>query len=149
MASTRSDSFHPHGTASGVNDVPQPSAVNPLLGLARTWGTGAGRFVLSPRERHWTNSLALWLVLNALDSIVTWYTLSLGGHEANPALRLASYAHGDVIMLAVKMALALLIGLLVWRRGSRRLRGTLNLGMSLVVIANCTMVLQPIWLARL
>jgi hypothetical protein len=145
MASPRSEPFPPHRNASPVNEVSQPAVANPLLGLARAWGAGAGRLVLSPRERHWTNSLTLWLVLNAFDSAVTWYTLSLGGYEANPVLRLASYAHGDAVMLAVKMALALLIGLLVWRRGSRRLRGTLNLGMSLVVIANCAMLLQRVW----
>jgi len=132
-----------------VNDASQSSAANPLLALARSVGAGAGRLVLSPNERHWTNSLSMWLVLNALDSLVTWHTLSLGGFEANPALRLASYAHGDAIMLAVKMALALLIGLLVWKRGSPRLRGTLNLGMSLVIIANCAMLMLPTWQGNL
>lgn len=147
MASPRNEPFPPRRTASPVNDFSQPAS--PVLGLARTWGAGAGRFVLSPRERHWTNSLPLWLTLNALDSMITWYTLSLGGYEANPVLRLVGYAHGDAIMLAVKMSLALLIGLLVWRRGSRRLRGTLNLGMTLVIIANCAMLLQPIWQGNL
>lgn len=149
MASPRSEPLSPHRSASPADNVSQPAMASPLLGLARAWGAGAGRLLLSPRDRHWTNSLPLWLALNALDSMVTWYTLSLGGYEANPVLRLAGHTHGDAAMLAVKMSLALLIGLLVWRRGSRRLRGTLNLGMSLVIIANCAMLFRSMLLSNL
>ncbi len=121
----------------------------PVIGRFRAWSAATERITLSSRARHWTNSLALWLALNALDSMTTWQALSLGGYEANPTLGLAADTYGDAPMLAGKMALALLIGILVWMRGPCRLKGLLNLGMALVIITNCLLLLRPMWLVNL
>ncbi len=121
----------------------------PVIGRFREWSAATEKIMLSPRAEHWTNSLTLWMALNALDSMTTWQALSLGGYEANPTLGLAAATYGDVPMLAGKMALALLIGILVWMRGPRRVKGLLNLGMTLVIITNCLLLLRPMWLVNL
>ena len=97
------------------------------------------------REGSWVNSFRLWLSLNALDATVTGLCLSLGMSEANPFLKMAALTHGTAPMLALKMALALLIGLLVWKRGPRRMKSALNMGMALILIANCILVSMPLW----
>ncbi|UCC59751.1 MAG: hypothetical protein JSV02_08385 [Dehalococcoidia bacterium] len=112
----------------------------------RVWGLPAEKYLFSLDETHWTNSFALWIVLNSVDSAITWRILSLGGSEVNPFLSLAAQTYGYDYMLAGKMMLAVLLGMLVWRKGSRRLKSTLNLGINLVVIINCCLLFQPMWL---
>ena len=113
--------------------------------VLHTWGQRVERLIFSKDERHWTNSFVLWISLNFMDAAITWYSLSLGAYEVGPFLRFAAQTHGDIWMLLIKMALALLFGILVWSKGSRRLKGILNTGMSLVVIVNCVFVCRMIW----
>ena len=119
-----------------------------MTGISRVsyWGLTAERLLFSLDRSHWTNSFALWVMLNGADALLTWQCMSIGGHELNPFLGLAMQTHGDVAMLFGKMALAVLFGALVWRWGSRRLKSTLNLGMNVVVIVNCLFLLKPMWL---
>jgi len=119
--------------------------VGPKLSQSGAWRDAAERLVFSLDDRHWTNSITIWILLNALDVAITWLCLSLGMSEANPFLKVAAQTHGEVFMLFGKMALASLIGVLVWRRGTRRLKGGLNLGMALVVITNCLFVGRTLW----
>ena len=111
----------------------------------RTLGYRVERLILSPDERHWTYSFAMWILLNFMDAAVTWNSLSLGASEVGPFLRFASQTHGDIWMLLIKMGLALLFGILIWSKGSRRLKGILNIGMSLIVIVNCVFLCWLIW----
>jgi hypothetical protein len=85
------------------------------------------------------------MLLNIADMATTWLCLSRGMAEGNPFLKMAIATHGVGIMLVVKISLALLIGLLVWRRGPLRMRSALNLGMALVLIATCALVYRPFW----
>ena len=96
-------------------------------------------------DNHWSNSFTLWMSLNIADMAITWICLSRGMSEANPFLKMAITTDGAGIMLMVKISLALLIGLLVWRRASLRIKSALNLGIALVVIANCALVWRPFW----
>jgi hypothetical protein len=116
------------------------------LAGSSTWLEGIRRVVLSTDERHWSNSLGMWLALNALDAVTTWLCLSAGMCEANPLLGLISRAGGDSTMLVGKMLLAVLVGLVVWRVGTCSVRGLLNLGMSIVLIINCFFAWKVFWL---
>jgi len=120
----------------------QVGSNQPQLGV---WRDAAERLVFSLDDRHWTNSITIWILLNALDTTITWLCLSLGMSEVNPFLKVAAQTHGDGFMLFGKMALASLIGVLVWRRGTHRLKGGLNLGMALIVITNCLFVGRTLW----
>ena len=111
----------------------------------RSWSGVAERPVFSRDDRHWSNSIALWMSLNALDATITWLCLSLGMSEANQFLSIAAQTYGEGFMLITKMSLALLLGILVWRRGIRRMKGGLNLFMALIVILNCLLVWRPLW----
>jgi hypothetical protein len=66
-------------------------------------------------------------------------------HEANPFLKMALAIHGVYIMLMVKISLALLVGLLVWRRGPPLIKSALNLGLVLILITNCVLVWRQFW----
>jgi hypothetical protein len=83
--------------------------------------------------------------LNIADMAITWLCLSRGMYEGNPFLKMAIAIHGVDFMLMVKMSLTLLIGLLVWRKGPLRVKSALNLGIALVLIANCALVCRPFW----
>ncbi len=132
-----------------IDQVSQQTQARQPFSRLRKWGDGAERLVLSPDNRHWTNSFILWLSLNILDCLTTWQCLAIGGYETNPFLQLAARTHGDGLMLAGKFTLAFLIGIMVWNRGSRRLKGLLNLGMTLVLITNCVLLCKPLWLLNL
>ena len=113
-----------------------------LQSLRRFWARQAA----PTRQASWVNSFKLWISLNALDATVTGLCLALGMSEANPFLKMAAVTHGNVPMLALKMTLALLLGIIIWRRGSRRLRSALNTGMALILIANSVLIFRPLWL---
>jgi hypothetical protein len=83
--------------------------------------------------------------LNVADMAITWLCLSRGMNEGNPFLKMALGVHGVAFMLILKMGLALLIGLLVWRKGSPLIKSALNLGLVLILIANCALVCRPFW----
>ena len=119
--------------------------VSPRLVQLGAWRDAAERLVFYSNAYHWSNSITLWILLNALDTAITWLCLSLGMSEENPFLEVAAQTHGEGFMLSGKMILALLIGVLLWRRGTRRMKGGLNLGMTLIVIMNCLLVGGPLW----
>jgi len=116
-----------------------------LINLS-SWGYRAERFLLSRNSRHWTNSLALWITVNVVDSAITWISLSLGSYEAGPFLRFAAQNYGNDSVILVKMVLALLIGILVWKNGSYRLKGFLNLGMTAIALVNCIFLCRLMWM---
>jgi Domain of unknown function (DUF5658) len=66
-------------------------------------------------------------------------------YEGNPFLKMVIATDGVGFMLVVKMSLALLIGLLVWRRGPPHMKSALNLGIALVLIVTCALVWRPFW----
>src|SRR4030042_4645798 len=101
--------------------------------------------LFSVDDNHWSNSFTLWMSLNIADIAITWLCLSRGMSEGNPFLKIAMAIHGRGIMLAVKISLALLIGLLVWRRGPLHMRSALNLCMVLVLITTCALVCRTLW----
>lgn len=111
-----------------------------------SWRDVIERLVFSLDDRHWSNSITVWISLNALDTAISWLGLSLGMSEANRFLHLAAQTYGVGFMLIAKMSLALLLGILVWKRGSRRMKGSLNLGMASIVIVNCLLMWRPLWL---
>lgn len=132
-----------------LNNLPgHKQAGSELLGLG-SWKDGVERWVFPLEDEHWGSSITVWLLLNILDTGTTWLCLSLGMSEANPFLGLAAQTYSDGFMLLAKMSLALLLGILVWGRGGRRMKAGLNLGMALVVIANCVLVGRPLWLLGL
>jgi hypothetical protein len=77
--------------------------------------------------------LVCFLALNMVDSIMTWWLLSLGGTEGN------WYHLWSLVpvwaVLTLKMSLAVGIAILVYKYRSRLFR-FLNIGMSLIVAIN-------------
>jgi len=109
------------------------------------WIDSARRLFSSADKAHWSNSLGAWLALNALDTLVTGLCLSRGMREANLFPHLAIETYGTGFMIAAKMGLALLVGILIWKLGPLHLRASLNVGMSLILIVNCILVGGPLW----
>ena len=105
--------------------------------------------IISADEAHWSNSFGAWLALNAIDTFVTWLCLSKGMLEANLFPKLAMVTYGRDFMMAAKMGLALLIGILVWKRSPSVFRGILNLGMAIILIVNCIFVGEQLWFLNL
>jgi hypothetical protein len=120
--------------------TPQYAWIKPHSTISKVEG-----FFISHNKHHWTYSLVVWVLANLADCLITWQALSIGGYEANLFLRLAEQTYGDHYLYITKMSLALLLGIFVWGRVHWRVKGFLNLGMSMVVIANCTLLFQPIW----
>ena len=129
-----------------VEEDSKQSRSDPGLINLQSWGFRAGRLFLPSERDHWTYSFALSICLNTVDSAITWISLSLGAYEAGPFLRFAANTYGDDHMIAVKMLLALLLGILVWRKGSHRLKGILNLGMATIGIVNCVFLCRMLWM---
>lgn len=109
------------------------------------WRDVVKKRVFDSKEGHWSSSLTVWLILNCLDAAITWLCLSEGMTEANPFLTLAIQTGGLRFMIAAKISLALLFGILIWGRGRHFLKSGLNLGMALIVIVNCLLVAGPYW----
>jgi hypothetical protein len=109
------------------------------------WREAAKRRVFGSKEGHWSSSLTVWLIFNCLDAAITWLCLSEGMTEANPFLTLAIQTGGLRFMIAVKISLALLLGILIWKRGNHLVNNVLNMGMAFIVILNCLLVAIPLW----
>jgi hypothetical protein len=109
----------------------------------------AARLLWGEGERSWGNSLAMWIALHFLDSVLTWIGISMGMYELNPFLLLAADTYGVGLMLWGKMSLAILIGLIVWNRAAYRLKAILNMCMAGVIIVNSLFVGAPLWLIHL
>jgi hypothetical protein len=61
--------------------------------------------------RRIPTSLTVWVGLNALDALLTFYLLGAGGVEANPMLAAMQSELGAAGMLLMKVGIALLAGI--------------------------------------
>lgn len=79
---------------------------------------------------------SLWLAFNGIDSITTYFALRVGAVEANPVMGGIGGIVGEVPSYAVKLAIAGLVVVLLYRTRKVRLFKYLNLGMGAIVIFN-------------
>ena len=89
--------------------------------------------------------LGPWMSVNALDMLLTFYLLGIGGIEGNPMLGFALASGGVGSMLAVKLGLALAAGLVISRMGRPALLGMASKLMSLVVLYNAGLLAYLLW----
>ena len=82
------------------------------------------------------SALGVWMGVNALDVLLTFFLLGIGGLEGNPMLASALAFGGAGSMAAVKLGLALAAGLVIWRMGRPALLSLASGLMSLVVVYN-------------
>ena len=83
-----------------------------------------------------TVALRNWIGVNVIDAFLVALAMAMGGAEGNPFLGfLASYI-GNHAMLMVKLALATIIGSILWQRGRLRILIGLNYLMLLVIAYN-------------
>ena len=90
-------------------------------------------------------ALGLWMGVNALDVLLTFYLLGIGGAEGNPMLAFALAAGGAGSLLAVKLGLALVAGLVISRMGRLAMLGAASRLMSLVVVYNAGLLAYFHW----
>ena len=90
-------------------------------------------------------ALGIWMAINSLDVLLTFYLLGLGGTEGNPMLALVIAHGGAGSMLAVKLGLALAAGLALSRTGRLGMLGAANRLMSLVVVYNLGLLTYLHW----
>ena len=90
------------------------------------------RSTTAPRRRV----LRYWVILNAIDALLTGLALMLGAVEGNMILQLFSSQIGDMSTLFVKVLVALAIGGILWERGKTRILVALNYAMVVVVVYN-------------
>ena len=81
-------------------------------------------------------ALGVWMGVNALDMLLTFYLLGIGGIEGNPMLALALASGGVGSMLVLKLGMALAAGLLISKMGRPAVLGAASRLMSLVVVYN-------------
>ena len=93
-------------------------------------------------------ALGVWMGVNALDVLLTFYLLGIGGAEGNPMLAFALAAGGVGSLLAVKLGLALAAGLVISRMGRPALLGVASMLMSLVVVYNAALLAYLHWQGR-
>ena len=60
--------------------------------------------------------LYLWIVLNALDALLTWRGIPMGAFEANPALAALAHHTSVPTMLVIKVLMASALGVAIWQR---------------------------------
>ncbi len=94
------------------------------------------QFTAAPRRMV----LRYWVILNAIDALLTGIALMLGATEGNMILQLFSSQIGDASMLFVKVLIALAIGGILWERGKARILVALNYAMVVVVIYNMLVI---------
>ena len=89
-----------------------------------------------------TNRMVLryWIVLNAMDAVLTGLAISLGALEANLILNLFAARIGIAGMLFVKTLMAISIGGVLWERGMFSALSKLNVAMIGVVIYNMLVI---------
>lgn len=89
--------------------------------------------------------LGLWLGLNMLDALLTFYLLGLGGTEGNPMLGFVQAQVGAGSMLIAKLAFASAAGVAMWSRGRSDLLRIAGGLMGLVVAYNLALAIaaQP------
>ena len=84
--------------------------------------------------------LRYWVILNAIDALLTGLALMLGAVEGNMILQLFSSQIGDMSMLFVKVLIAMAIGGILWERGKMRILVALNYAMVAVVFYNMLVI---------
>ena len=85
-------------------------------------------------------ALHAWIILNGLDAILTWVSLSLGAIEGNPFLSTLNDSLGTQHMLLIKFLSAVVIGVIIWQRGRWQMWKFLNWGMVGVVTWNMIII---------
>ena len=90
-------------------------------------------------------ALGQWMGVNALDALLTFYLLGIGGTEGNPMLALALAAGGVGSLIALKLALALTAGLVISRMGRPAMLVAASRLMSLVVVYNAGLLAYLVW----
>ncbi len=90
--------------------------------------------------------LAVWMGINGLDALLTFYMLGIGGTEGNPMLAFLMAQGGGEFMLAVKLGLALVAGLTICSMGRPALLGVASRLMSLVVVYNAALLAHTLWM---
>lgn len=89
--------------------------------------------------------LAVWMGINGLDALLTFYMLGIGGTEGNPMLALLMAQGGGDLMLGVKLGLALVAGLTIRSMGRLALLTAASRLMSLVVVYNAALLVHTLW----
>ena len=84
--------------------------------------------------------LRYWVILNAVDALLTGLALMLGAVEGHMILLLFSSQSGDMSMLFVKVLIALAIRGILWERGKTRILVALNYAMVAVVFYNMLVI---------
>ena len=92
-----------------------------------------------------SGALSRWMGVNALDALLTFYLLGIGGTEGNPMLAFAFAAGGVGSLLAVKLTLALTAGLVISRMGRPAMLVAASRLMSLVVVYNAALLAYWVW----
>ena len=90
--------------------------------------------------------LAVWMGINGLDALLTFYLLGIGGTEGNPMLAFLMGQGGGELMLAVKLGLALVAGLTIWSMDRLSLLSAASRLMSLVVVYNVVLLGHTLWM---
>ena len=90
-------------------------------------------------------ALGLWMGVNALDAVLTFYLLGIGGAEGNPMLAFALAVGGVGSLLALKLTLALTAGLVISRMGRPAMLVAASRLMSLVVFYNAGLLAYTLW----
>lgn len=85
-------------------------------------------------------SLYLWIALNGMDALLTWRGIPMGAFEVNPALAALAHHTSVPTMLLVKLLIASLIGVAIWRRRKVLVLTTLNVLMLGVVTFNAVVI---------
>ena len=78
----------------------------------------------------------VWLIFNGLDVLTTHLALRMGAVEANPIASGLNAAVGEAGGYGLKLFLAVVVALLVYRTGKVVLFKWLNLGMGVIVLFN-------------
>ena len=78
----------------------------------------------------------VWLVFNGLDVLTTHVALRVGAVEANPILGELNSKVGEAAGYALKLLLAVVVAVLLYRTGRAFLFKWLNTGLGLVVLFN-------------
>ena len=80
--------------------------------------------------------LTAWLGVNALDAMLTFMLLGLGGIEGNPMLSYLQGEMGAIWMLTIKLTVSAAVGLLLIDRGRAPMLALASKLMALVVVYN-------------
>ena len=80
--------------------------------------------------------LGIWVGLNVLDAMLTFYMLGLGWTEANPMLGFVESRVGTSLMLVTKLAISTTVGVVIVSIGRAHLLRIASALMGMVVAYN-------------